>query len=82
MGRIDRIEVAEPDRWVRQAGPETHDHVHRRDSRSISSPRSKVIENPALALRDPCQDGWIATLNAPGFNTNQRNLVQASMVAP
>jgi len=41
-----------------------------------------VIQNPELALRDPYKDGWIATLKAPDFNTNQRNLMQASMVAP
>ena len=41
-----------------------------------------VVQNPALALQDPYKDGWIATLKAPDFNTNQRNLMQASMVAP
>ena len=34
-----------------------------------------VIQNPALALGDPYKDGWIATLKAPDFNTNQRNLM-------
>jgi len=48
----------------------------------ITHVNNDVIQNPALAQRDPYKNGWIATLKAPDFNTNQRNLMQASMVAP
>ena len=48
----------------------------------ISHVNTDVLQNPERALRDPYKDGWIATLKAPDLNTNQRNLMQASMVAP
>jgi glycine cleavage system H protein len=88
VGKIDRIEVAKPDRWVRQ-GQKLMTIYGDGFSFDLVSPiegvvthvNSEVLQNPALALRDPYKDGWIATLKAPDFNTNQRNLMQASMVA-
>lgn len=89
VGKIDRIEVAKPDRWVRQ-GQKLMTIYGDGFSFDLVSPiegvvthvNCEVLQNPALALRDPYKDGWIATLKAPDFNTNQRNLMQASMVAP
>ena len=89
VGKIDRIEVAKPDRWVRQGQKLMTLYVDG-FSFELLSPvegvvthvNNDVIQNPELALRDPYKDGWIATLKAPDFNTNQRNLMQASMVAP
>jgi glycine cleavage system H protein len=89
LGKVERIEVAKPDRWVRQ-GQRLMTVYTDGFSFELVSPvegvvthiNNDVIQNPELALRDPYKDGWIATLKAPDFNTNQRNLMQASMVAP
>lgn len=89
VGKIERIEVAKPERWVRQ-GQRLMTVYADGFSFELVSPiegvvthiNNDVIQNPELALRDPYKDGWIATLKAPDFNTNQRNLMQSSMVAP
>jgi len=89
VGKIERIEVAKPDRWVRQ-GQRLMTIYGDGFSFELVSPiegvvthiNQDVLQNPTLALSDPYKDGWIATLKAPDFNTNQRNLMQASMVAP
>jgi glycine cleavage system H lipoate-binding protein len=88
-GKIERIEVAKTDRWVRQGQKLMTVYVEG-FSFDLVSPiegvvthvNNDVVQNPALAQHDPYKDGWIATLKAPDFNTNQRNLMQASMVAP
>jgi glycine cleavage system H protein len=89
IGKIERIEVAKQDRWVRQGQKliTIHGDGFSFDLVSpiegvITHVNNDVVHNPELALRDPYKDGWIATLKAPDFNTNQRNLMQASMVAP
>jgi glycine cleavage system H protein len=89
VGKIERIEVVKPDRWVRQ-GQRLMTIYGDGFSFELVSPiegvvthvNQDVVQNPGLALGDPYKDGWIATLKAPDFNTNQRNLMQASMVAP
>lgn len=89
IGKIDRIEIAKPERWVRQ-GQKLMTVYGDGFSFDLVSPiegvvthvNQDVVQNPVVALKDPYKDGWIATLKAPDFNTNQRNLMQASMVAP
>jgi glycine cleavage system H protein len=89
VGKIESIEIIKPQRWVRQGQKLMTVHGDG-FSFELVSPiegvvthiNQDVVQNPALALQDPYKDGWIATLKAPDFNTNQRNLMQASMVAP
>jgi len=89
IGKIERIDVAKPERWVRQ-GQRLITVYGDGFSFELVSPiegvvthvNNQIVKDPSLALRDPYKDGWIATLKAPDFNTNQRNLMQASMVAP
>ena len=89
IGKIDHVEIAKPERWVRQ-GQKLMTVYGDGFSFDLVSPiegvvthvNQDVVQNPAMALKDPYKDGWIATLKAPDFNTNQRNLMQASMVAP
>jgi glycine cleavage system H protein len=89
IGKIDRVEIAKPERWVRQ-GQKLLTVYGDGFSFDLVSPiegvvthvNDDVVRNPSLALQDPYKDGWLATLKAPDFNTNQRNLMQASMVAP
>lgn len=87
LGKIERIDVVKPDRWVRQ-GQRLMTVYGDGFSFELVSPvegvvthvNNDVVKNPSLALQDPYKDGWVATLKAPDFNTNQRNLMQASMV--
>jgi glycine cleavage system H protein len=89
IGKIERIEVAKPERWVHQ-GQRLMTVYGDGFSFELVSPiegvvthvNNQVLQDPSIASRDPYKDGWIATLKAPDFNTNQRNLMQASMVAP
>ena len=89
VGKIDRLEVAKPQRWVRQ-GQKLMTLYGDGFSFDLVSPiegvishlNEKVLNDPSIAQRDPYGDGWIATLRAPDLNTNERNLMQASMVAP
>lgn len=89
LGKIDSIEVVKNDRWVRQgqrlmtlhAGDVAIDLLSPVEG-VVTSVNRDVVQDPTLAVRDPYKDGWIATVKAPDFQTNQRNLMQASMVAP
>jgi len=88
LGKIDRIDVVKSERWIRQGQRLMTLHA---DGVSIdlvspvegvvTSINRDVVQDPALALRDPYKDGWIATVKTPDFNINQRNLMQSSMVA-
>ena len=89
LGTIDHIDVVKNDRWIRQgqrlmtlhAGDVAIDLLSPVEG-VVTSVNRDVVQDPTLAVRDPYKDGWIATVKAPDFKTNQRNLMQASMVAP
>jgi glycine cleavage system H protein len=89
VGKIDRIEVADPSRWIRQGQPLVTIHSDGTSFDLLSpvegvvmSVNDDVVKNPALATTDPYHDGWIAVLRSPDLRTNQRNLLQGPMVAP
>jgi len=89
VGKIDRIDVVGATRWVRQGQKLMTLHVDG-VSLDLVSPvegvvmavNQDVLKDPALALRDPYKDGWIARLKSPDYKTNEKNLMQKSMVAP
>ncbi len=89
MGKIDKIEIVGATRWVRQgqklmtihAGGLSFDLVSPVEG-VVMAVNQDIVHNPALALTDPYKDGWVARLKAPDFNTNQKNLMQKTMVAP
>lgn len=89
VGKIDKIEVIGPQRWVRQGQRLMTLHVDgvAFDLLSpvegvVTAVNKDVVQDPMVAARDPYKDGWIAMLKTPDFPTNQKNLLQASMVAP
>jgi len=88
-GQIDRIDVVSPGRWIRQG--QRLLTVHGNDvSFDILSPVEGVVmavnqdtvQDPMQIVRDPYKDGWVAMLKSPDYGTNQKNLMQGSMVAP
>lgn len=89
LGKIDRIDVVAPNRWVRQgqrlmtvhADGVSFDLVSPVEGIVMAVNRD-VVQDPKLAVTAPYQHGWIATLKAPDFAINQKNLMQSSMVAP
>lgn len=89
IGKVDRIEVVSPSRWIRQGQRLLTLHCSG-TSFDLMSPiegvvmalNQEVLKDPALAARDPYKDGWIAMLKCPDLPTNTRNLLQGPMVAP
>lgn len=89
MGKIDEVKVVGENRWVRQ-GQKVMTIRCGKDSFDLVSPvegvitaiNRDVVDDPTLAARDPYQKGWIALVKSPDLPTNQKNLVQDTMVAP
>jgi len=89
LGTIDRIEVADPSRWVRQgqrlvtihSGGASFDLLSPVEG-VVMAVNEEVVKNPALAVGDPYKEGWMAVLKSPDLRTSQKNLLQGSMVAP
>lgn len=89
LSPVEQIDLIGPNRWVRQgqrvmtikSGDVSVDLLSPVEG-VITAINQNVIENPTLATRDPYKDGWIAVVKSPDFNTNQKNLVSGSMVAP
>jgi glycine cleavage system H protein len=89
VGKLDRIEVASPSRWIRQgqrlatlhAGSISLDLISPVEG-VIMDINQDVLEDPTLTCRDPYKDGWIAVVKSPDLRTNQKNLLQGSMVGP
>lgn len=89
MGKIDRVDVVSPNRWIRQ-GQRLMTLVSGDQSVDLMSPVEGVItavnqdlgNDPSLASRSPYKDGWVAMIKSPDFAINQKNLIQGSMVAP
>jgi glycine cleavage system H protein len=89
IGKIDRIEVAGPNRWVRQGQKlmTVHGGGQSLDLLSpvegvVTAVNNDAIQDPALLTRDPYKDGWVAMIKSPDLAINQKNLVQTSMVGP
>jgi glycine cleavage system H protein len=89
LGKIDHVDVIGLNRWVRQGqklvsfrvGDKAFEVVSPVEG-VITSINRDAIEDPSLIGRDPYQGGWIAMVKSPDLATNQKNLVQGSMVAP
>lgn len=89
FGKIDSIDLADLNRWVRQGQPlckVTH------DGRSIdllspvegvvTSVNHEVVKNPNLVVDDPYRNGWLCEIKAPELAINVKNLLQGPIVLP
>ena len=89
LGKIDRVEVAGLNRWVRQ-GQRLVKVVAGGTSLELLSPvegvvtavNHEVLQHADLITDDPYKNGWIAIVKSPDLAVNQKNLVQGAMVAP
>jgi glycine cleavage system H protein len=89
LGTIDRIEVCEPSRWIRQGQRLATIHTNGISFELLSpvegvvmAVNGDVVKNPSLATSDPYKDGWLAVLKSPDLPTNEKNLLRGAMVAP
>ena len=89
LGKIDHVEVAGVNRWVRQgqklvtlkSGGAAYDLVSPVEG-VVTSVNKDAIDDPGVIARDPYQNGWLAVVKSPDLAMNQKNLVQGGMVAP
>ncbi len=89
LGKIDRIEVAGLNRWVRQ-GQKLWSVTRDGLTVEMVSPvegvvtavNMQVLQDPSLTIKDPYGEGWIAVVQSPDLVTNLRNLVKGTLVRP
>ncbi len=89
LGKVDSIEVADLNRWVRQGQPLC---TITREGRSVEmlspiegvliSVNHEVLKNPNLAIEEPYQNGWLGVIKAPEMQTNMKNLLRGTIVMP
>jgi len=89
FGKIDSIEVADLNRWVRQGQPLV---TITREGRNVellspvegvlTSVNHEVLKNPNLVVDDPYRNGWLCVIKAPEMTTNVKNLLQGPIVFP
>ena len=87
FGKIDSIEIADLNRWVRQ-GQKLCTVTREGQSIDLLSPiegvlvsvNHEVLKNPNLIVDDPYKNGWLCVVKAPELSTNAKNLLQGPMV--
>jgi glycine cleavage system H lipoate-binding protein len=88
FGKIDAIELADLNRWVRQ-GQKLCRLKHEDQSVDLLSPvegvvvsvNHEVLKNPNLVVEDPYKSGWLCVIKAPELAINAKNLLQGNIVA-
>ncbi len=88
FGKIDSIELASLNRWVRQGQKLC---TVKREGRSIDllspvegvlvSVNHHVLKDPNLVVEDPYTSGWLCVIKAPELAINIKNLLQDNVVA-
>jgi glycine cleavage system H lipoate-binding protein len=86
MGKVERLSLPQRDRWVRQG--QTLLTVYRGNGKAevvspmegiVTEVNEAVLQDPALALRDPYGEGWVVTVQSPDAKTNFRNLLGGAL---
>jgi glycine cleavage system H lipoate-binding protein len=87
FGKIDSIETADLNRWVRQ-GQKLCTVTREGKSIDMLSPvegvlisvNHEVLKNPSLIVDDPYKNGWLCVVKAPELSVNVKNLLQGPIV--
>ena len=87
FGKIDSIEMATLNRWVRQ-GQKLCTVKRAGQSADLLSPvegvmvsvNHEVLKNPNLIVEDPYKNGWLCVIKAPELAINAKNLLQGPIV--
>jgi len=88
FGKIDAIELADLNRWVRQ-GQKLCRVKREGQSVDLLSPvegvvvsvNHEVLKNPNLIVEDPYKSGWLCVIKAPELAINAKNLLQGNVIA-
>jgi glycine cleavage system H protein len=87
FGKIDAIEMAELNRWVRQ-GQKLCTVKREGHSVELLSPiegvlvsvNHEALKDPNLISEDPYKNGWLCVVKAPELATNVNNLLKGPIV--
>lgn len=87
FGKIDRIEMAELNRWVRQGqklctvyqGDKSVDILAPVEGVLVSTNR-ELAKDPNLAIEAPYGEGWLGVIKAPELSMNLKNLLRGQFV--
>ena len=87
FGKIDSIEIADLNRWVRQ-GQKLCTVTREAQSIDLLSPvegvlisvNHEVLKNPNLIVDDPYKNGWLCVVKAPELSVNLKNLLRGPIV--
>src|SRR5664280_1147164 len=87
FGKIDSIEIADLNRWVRQ-GQKLCTVTREGQSIDLLSPiegvlisvNHEVLKDPNLIVDDPYKNGWLCVVKAPELSVNVKNLLRGAIV--
>jgi glycine cleavage system H lipoate-binding protein len=85
-GKIEGITLPQRGQWIRQ-GQKVWSIVRNGKKLDMVSPiegtvsdiNEAVVNDPALATKDPYGDGWLVTVQSPDAKTNFRNLMGGAL---
>lgn len=85
-GKIESVTLPQRGQWVRQ-GQKIWSIVRDGQKVDMLSPiegsvadiNDAIVQNPAIACKDPYGDGWFVTVQAPDSKTNFRNLLGGAL---
>src|ERR1039457_5726167 len=87
FGKIDSIEIADLNRWVRQGQklctvtPEGQSiDLLTPIEGVLSSVNHEVLKDPNLIVDDPYKNGWLWVVKAPELSVNLKNLLRGPIV--
>lgn len=88
FGKIDAIELADLNRWVRQ-GQKLCRVKCEGQSVDLLSPvegvvvsvNHEVLKDPNLVVEDPYKSGWLCVIKAPELAINAKNLLPGNVIA-
>jgi glycine cleavage system H lipoate-binding protein len=89
IGKIDRIEVAGLNRWVRQ-GQKVWSVTSQGMTIDMVSPIEGVViavnpeiqRDPNLIAKDPYKEGWVCVVKSPDMAINLNNLLRGNFIGP
>ena len=88
FGKVDSIELAALNRWVRQGQKLCTVEREGRSTELLSpvegvvvSVNHEALKNPNLIVDDPYKSGWLCVIKAPELAINAKNLLQGPVVA-
>ncbi len=89
LGKVDSIEVAELNRWIRQGQPICTVTKGDRSVELLSpvegvlvSVNHEIAKDPNLIVDDPYVDGWLCLIKAPELKINFKNLLGGTIALP